>query len=180
MDTHSEKEVKRWVFPMLCGGVYDVARDVSSPRHYLKLCDTNEALRCALPPHWEVQPQNYFMEANALANETPCLPYGYKIELHQEGPVARVRIVAPNGDIAANGSAAETMDAFVYDRIETALDYRRKGLGIAVMRALESSKKSSRSRQLLVATDDGRSLYERLGWMVISPFATATIPDSNT
>lgn len=177
MDTYSEKEVKRWVFPTLCDGLRDVARDISSPRHYLKLCDTNEALRRALPFHWEIQPQNYFMEANGLANETSSLPDGYRIELSQDGPVARVRIFAPNGDLAANGTAAETMEAFVFDRIETALDHRRKGLGIAVMSALESSKKSSRSRQLLVATEDGRSLYERLGWIVIAPFATATIPD---
>lgn len=179
VDTHSEKEVKRWVFPTLCDGLYDVARNVSSPRHYLKLCDTNETLRCALPPHWEIQPENYFMEASALADETPSLPAGYSMELHQQGPVVRVHIVAPNGDLAANGTAAETMDAFVYDRIETAVEHRRKGLGIAVMRALESSKKSSSVPQLLVATEDGRGLYERLGWTVISPFATATITDSN-
>ena len=99
------------------------------------------------------------------------------MELHQTGPVTQVHIIAPNGDLAANGSAAETTDAFIYDRIETASDHRRKGLGIAVMSALESARKSFSAPQLLVATEDGRSLYTSLGWTVIAPFATATIPD---
>lgn len=179
VDTHSEKEVKRWVFPKLCDGLYDVARDILIPRHYLKLCGTNDELRSALPARWEVQPKNYFMEAAAIVHETSSLPDGYRMELHQAGPVTEVHIVAPNGDLAASGTAAETTDAFVYDRIETALDHRRKGLGIAVMSALGSARKSFLGPQLLVATDDGRGLYARLGWTVIAPFATATIPDAN-
>ena len=58
VDTHSEKEAKRWVFPTICTGLYEVARDVSSPRHYLKLCDTSATLRSALPAKWEIQPEN--------------------------------------------------------------------------------------------------------------------------
>lgn len=177
VDTHSEKEVKRWVFPRLCDGLRDVARDISIPRHFLKLCGSNEALRGALPARWEIQPENYFMEAAATVREASSLPGGYRMELHQAGPVTQVHIVAPNGDLAASGTAAETADAFVYDRIETAPDHRRKGLGIAVMSALGSARKSSIGPELLVATEDGRSLYARLGWMVIAPFATATIPD---
>lgn len=175
--THSEKEVKRWVFPKLCDGLRDLARDIALPRHYLKLCGSNEELRGALPPRWEIQPENYFMKATATAGEPSALPEGYRMEVHQVGQVTRVQIVAPNGDFAANGSAAETVDAFVYDRIETAPNYRRKGLGIAVMRALAAARKSYISPQLLVATEDGRSLYARLGWTVIAPFTTATIPD---
>jgi hypothetical protein len=177
VDTHSEKEVKRWVFPTLCGGLHDVAREISTPRHYLKLCGTNDVLRSALPAKWEIQPENYFMETTATVRATTALPDGYRMELHQAGPVTQVHIVAPNGALAASGCAAETMEAFVYDRIETTPDHRRKGLGIAVMGALGSARKSSTGRQLLVATWEGRNLYARLGWEVIAPFATATIPD---
>ncbi len=177
MDTHSEKEVKRWVFPKMCDGLCDIAREISVPRHYLKLCGTNEELRSALPERWEIQPENYFMKATVLVHETISLPDGYRLELDQAGAVTLAHIVARNGDLAASGSAAETVDAFVYDRVETASDHRRKGLGIAVMNALGSARKSSMAPHLLVATEDGRSLYERLGWTVIAPFATATIPD---
>ena len=177
VDTHSEKEVKRWVFPQLCAGLHDIACEITAPRHYLKLCGTNDELRSALPARWEIQPANYFMRATATIGETRSLPDGYRMELHQTGPVTQVYVIAPNGDLAANGSAAETTDAFIYDRVETSSDHRRKGLGIAVMGALESARKSFSAPQLLVATEDGRSLYTSLGWTVIAPFATATIPD---
>lgn len=177
MDTHSEKEVKRWVFPQLCEGLYGIADEITAPRHYLKLCGTNDELRSALPARWEIQPANYFMKATVATSETSSLPDGYRMELHQAGPVTQVHIIAPDGDLAASGSSAETADVFIYDRIETALDHRRKGLGIAVMSALGSARKFSTAPQLLVATEDGRSLYTRLGWTVIAPFAAATIPD---
>jgi hypothetical protein len=178
VDTHSEKEVKRWVFPQLCDGLRAIAHDITAPRHYLKLCGSDEELRSALPARWEVQPANYFMMAAVTTLDTKPLPNGYRMELHQDGPVTRACVIAPDGDLAASGCAAETADAFIYDRIETAQDHRRKGLGVAVMVALGTARKSSVSPQLLVATGDGRNLYANLGWAVLAPFAAATIPES--
>ena len=100
------------------------------------------------------------------------------MELHRAGPVTQARVITTDGDLAASGCAAETADAFIYDRIETAQDHRRKGLGVAVMIALGTARKSLVSPQLLVATEDGRSLYASLGWTVLAPFAAATIPES--
>jgi len=177
VDTHSEKEVKRWVFPQLCDGLRTIARDVTAPRHYLKLCGSDEELRSALPDRWEIQPANYFMMATAVADDTKPLPEGYRMEFERAGAVTRASIIGPQGDLAASGCAAETADVFIYDRIETAQDHRRKGLGIAVMVALGTARKSPASPQLLVATEDGRSLYANLGWSVLAPFAAATIPE---
>ncbi len=176
VDTHSEKEVKRWVFPELNEGLRAIAHDITAPRHYLKLCGTDEELRSALPARWEIQPANHFMTAS-MALEARRLPEEYRLELHRSGPVTRASIIAPNGDVAANGCAAETADVFIYDRIETAQDHRRKGLGAAVMAALGAARKSAATPQLLVATEDGRSLYANLGWTVIGPLAAATILD---
>ncbi|HEY5850271.1 MAG TPA: hypothetical protein VIT62_05850 [Lysobacter sp.] len=178
VDTHSEKEVKRWVFPRQCDGLREIAHDITAPRHYLKLCGTDEELRSELPARWEIQPANYFMMATAAAVETRALPDGYRMELHQAGAVIRASIIAPDGDLAATGCAAQTADAFIYDRIETAQDHRRKGFGVAVMNALGSARKSLATPQLLVATGDGRNLYANLGWTVLAPFAAATIPES--
>ncbi|HEY5805109.1 MAG TPA: GNAT family N-acetyltransferase [Lysobacter sp.] len=177
VDTHSEKEVKRWVFPRLCDGLREIARDITAPRHYLKLCGPDEELRSALPPRWEVQPANYFMEAAGVTLDAKALPHGYRMEVHQSGPVSRACILAPDGELAASGCAAETADVFIYDRIETSPDHRRKGLGVAVMAALGGARKSSDCPQLLVATEDGRGLYANLGWTVLAPFAAATIPE---
>lgn len=176
VDTHSEKEVKRWVFPRMSDGLRAIGRDITAPRHYLKLCGPDEELRGVLPDRWQLLPTNYFMIAPEASVEATPLPDGYTLELHRDGPVTRASVIAPGGDLAASGSAAETTDAFIYDRIETAQDHRRKGLGLAVMGALGSARTSRAIPQLLVATDDGRSLYARLGWTVIAPLASATIP----
>jgi hypothetical protein len=178
VDTHSEKEVKRWVFPQLCDGLRAIAHDTTAPRHYLKLCGSDDELRSALPARWEVQPANYFMMATVATLDSKPLPNGYRMESHQAGSVTRVCIIAPDGDLAASGCAAETADVFIYDRIETAQDHRRKGLGVTVMIALATARKSLVNPQLLVATGDGRNLYANLGWTVLAPFAAATIPES--
>ena len=178
VDTHSEKEVKRWVFAQLCDGLREIADDITAPRHYLKLCGCDDELRSALPARWEIQPANYFMIAATAALDAKPLPNGYRMELQQAGPVARASVIAPDGDVAASGCAAETADVFIYDRIETAQAHRRKGLGIAVMCALAAARKSSDTVQLLVATEDGRNLYANLGWTVLAPFAAATIPEA--
>ncbi|MEI2456781.1 MULTISPECIES: GNAT family N-acetyltransferase [Lysobacter] len=178
VDTHSEKETKRWVFPQLCDGLRAIAREITAPRHYLKLCGYDEELRSALPERWELQPSNYFMTTTAAPADARPLPDGYRMELERAGSAVRASVVAPDGAVAATGSAAETAEAFVYDRIETAPEHRRKGLGAAVMIALASGKLSPTSPQLLVATADGRGLYENLGWTVLGPFATATIPET--
>src|ERR1700744_4579138 len=62
VDTNSEKELKRWVFPQSCDGLRAIAQDIASPRHYLKLCGSNAELRRDLPVRWEVQQENYFMQ----------------------------------------------------------------------------------------------------------------------
>jgi hypothetical protein len=178
VDTYSEKEMKRWIFPQLCDGLRAIAQDITAPRHYVKLCGSDEELRSAMPVCWEIQPTNYFMMAAVAPLDTKPLPNGYRMELHQAGPVTRACIVAPDGHLAASGCAAETADVFIYDRIETAQDHRRKGLGVAVMIALGNARKSLVGPQLLVATGDGRNLYANLGWTVLAPIAAATIPES--
>lgn len=178
VDTHSDKETKRWVFPQLSDGLREIAQEITAPRHYLKLCGSDEELRSALPPRWEVQPANYFMTAAAAAPAAKPLPDGYRMELHRTGPVTRAIVIAPDGDPAASGCMAETAEVCIYDRIETAQDHRRKGLGAAVMIALGTARRSLATPQLLVATADGRGLYANLGWTVLAPLAAATIPES--
>jgi hypothetical protein len=46
-----------------------------------------------------------------------------------------------------------------------------------VMTALCSARRSPDALQVLVATPDGRALYETMGWSVHSPYATVFIPD---
>jgi GNAT superfamily N-acetyltransferase len=76
------------------------------------------------------------------------------------------------GEVAADGYVGVTDGVAVFDRIATDAGHRRLGLGTAVMRALtEVAVRDGARRSVLGATDDGRALYERLGWTVEATLA---------
>lgn len=178
IDTFSVAETARWVFPRMDAGLADLGRRITAPRHFLKLCGTDAALRAALPAYWRLHDHACFMIAGDAPPERPP-PAGYRVESVRRDAVIAVRIVtADTGDLAASGYAADTGDAFVYDRIGTAPGHRRRGLGHALMAALRRGKTRGGAPELLVATADGRALYETLGWRVLSPYATASIPEA--
>lgn len=176
VDTNSEKEVRRWLFPQMVEGLAELAREISSSRHFLKLCGSTEELSGAVPVRWQILPASYVMTAGAATPGALTIPDGYKMESSSTGAKTRIRIFAPNADLAASGYAAEAAGVFIYDRIETAVAHRRRGLGRAVMTALAAARKSPSAPEILVASEDGRTLYESLGWSIYSHYATVTIP----
>jgi GNAT superfamily N-acetyltransferase len=177
VDTNSEAEVKRWVFPDICPGLAELAREIEEPRHALKMCGSVDAFRKALPRRWRIHDPAYFMIATGAEQpERPIAP-GYVVRTEYEGAVVAVRVSLENGEQVASGYAAETERAFVYDRIVTAPDHRRKGVGNAVMAALRGAKRNPEAPELLVATADGRALYLTMGWRTLSPYFTASIPE---
>ena len=174
IDTNTDAEVRRWVFPKMGTGLMELARSIVEPRHFLKLCGDGNELRSALPLRWEIHPQSYFMRANGPPPERP-LAEDYRIEVSRTGPVIEVRILSCSGDLAASGYAAETSEVFIYDRIVTDAEHRRKGLGHTVMATLRTAKQKAANPELLVATEDGKALYSTLGWETVSPYSTASI-----
>jgi GNAT superfamily N-acetyltransferase len=175
VETNSEKEVRRWVFPQLDAGIRQVGIEAALPRHFIKLCGTDADLRSHLPANWTILPISYFMMAGAVDYPTRPLAAGYTLRRFRQDRTIAVLVNAPNGSLAASGYAAEAAGAFIYDRIETAPEHRRRGLGNAVMNALSTERSSRDVPQLLVATENGRELYTTLGWSVLSPYATAAI-----
>ncbi len=175
VDTNTDAEVRRWVFPKMGAGLKSLAHALTEPRHFLKLCGEIDELQSALPEGWRIEAPSYFMKAGDQWDARP-LAEGYRTEISRTGAVVEVRIWSSAGMLAASGYAAETLDVFVYDRIVTTPEHRRKGLGQAVMTTLRAAKQRSASPELLVATEEGRALYSRLGWQTISPYSTASIP----
>ena len=174
VDTYSDAEVRRWVFPQMGPGLRELSHSLNEPRHFLKLCGPVDELRSALTDEWMLHAPSYFMQASGKQTQRP-LAEGYAIEIGHNGSVVEVRVKSGAGELAASGYATETQDVFIYDRIVTAPEHRRKGLGNAVMAALRGTKQCQGSPELLVATEDGRVLYATLGWRMISPYSTASI-----
>jgi hypothetical protein len=173
VDTNSESEVVRWVFPRTGPGLATLARSIDKPRHLIKLCGTADALQAALPAGWGLHAPSHFMRATG----TPAprrLVEGYRVMVTRAGMVSQARIVSEDDAMAAHGFAAETEDAFIYDRIVTDPEHRRKGLGHALMMALRTTRQRPDKPELLVATNEGRALYATLGWKTISPYSTAS------
>ena len=174
VDTGSAVEISRWIFARAAPGLADLAQTIEDHGYVLKLCGSQEALSTMVPERWTVTPTGYFMTAASGWPVRSC-PAGYTIDVRGSGDVARACIFAPDGEIAASGWAAETSGAFVYDRIVTAIAHRRRGLGGALMSALRACRRDRETAELLVATPEGRALYETLGWEAVSPYSTASI-----
>jgi hypothetical protein len=173
VDTNSDVEVVRWVFPRMGPGLEELAHSIDKPRHLLKLCGSGDELQAALPAGWELHTSSHFMQATEWPAERR-LTKGYRIELTRAGMVSRAKIFSEEAALAASGYAAETKGVFIYDRIVTEIEHRRRGLGHALMTALRTTRRQPDSSELLVATDEGRALYETLGWKTISPYSTAS------
>ncbi|MDH7639869.1 GNAT family N-acetyltransferase [Sphingomonas oryzagri] len=172
VETGSEAEIRRWVFPRMGDGLVALGRTIRAPRQPIKLCGAAHRLQAALPDGWRMQTSAHVMRCDPAPIGRP-LPAGYAIETQRRGTVVEARILASSGQVAASGYAGETAEAFVYDRIETAEAHRRRGLGGALMTALGAEMQEPGKLRLLVATDAGRALYERLGWRTIAPYSTA-------
>jgi hypothetical protein len=177
VDSNSEKEARRWVFPRVEDEIGRLARSIEEPRHFIKLCGTADELAAMLPPHWLVEGGRWFMALEREPGAADTVPAGYCLQRHSDGRVSKVEIMTDSGELASSGFAAETDDAFVYDRIETHAHHRRRGLARAVMAALGRCRLSQSSHQLLMATSEGESLYSTLGWRKLSPYSTASLPE---
>jgi ribosomal protein S18 acetylase RimI-like enzyme len=96
--------------------------------------------------------------------EDPRAPDGFVLERSQ-GPRCRRVEVTSDGRPAARGAVSVVGDFAVFDGIITEKDFRRRGLASFVMRALTASALEDDVRiGLLMASADGRELYQFLGW----------------
>ena len=108
-----------------------------------------------------------------LSGEGVVVDPAYRLEVVDDAASTEVRIMA-GAEVAARGKAALTGEFAVIDQVETAPDHRRRGLGKSVMSALsEATTRRGATTGVLVATEDGRALYSRLGWTLVSPVTAA-------
>ena len=109
VDSNSDAEAARWVFPKMASGVKELARSINEPRYLIKVCGEAEELQAVLPIGWILHAPSYFMQAtsNSAARR---LAAGYRIETKRIGTVLEARIFSGTGALAASGYAAETQE----------------------------------------------------------------------
>ncbi|WP_323959288.1 GNAT family N-acetyltransferase [Arthrobacter sp. JZ12] len=126
------------------------------------LIDAAEPLGMRVTDRWQALMSADMEEQDV---EDP-LPPDDVFTLHhiREAQCRRVSVTA-NGEEAARGSVARQDGYAVFDRIVTEEKYRRRGLGSFVMRALTADiLEEDVDTGLLMASADGRHLYQHLGW----------------
>ena len=172
VETSSETELRRWVFPTGDPRIATLARTIANPREPIKACISASALAGLLPSQWDVQETGFFMclHGRPAAAHTPD---GFVARSEDRGSAGEVEIRTDKGELAARGFWGEGTGAFVYDRIVVEPGYRRRGLGRSLMGLIGQYRRDDTLPQLLVATDAGRLLYRTLGWEVLSPYSTA-------
>ncbi|MCB5911191.1 GNAT family N-acetyltransferase [Streptomyces pinistramenti] len=95
-------------------------------------------------------------------------------EMGPEIPPAASGLAALTG--GASGAVPGPRSA-VFDMIGTAAGHRRRGLGRLVMAALAARAAAAGATQgVLVASPEGRALYEALGWELRAPVTAAVRP----
>lgn len=166
----------RYVFPEVTPDIGRLAATLTEPWTFIKVCADLETLRAVMPRRWSMLPPGDLMICNGPMRTAGTLPAGYVLDVAEAEPISVVRVLATDGAIASMGHVVQVEGFAIYDRIETGTAHRRRGLGRVVMTALEAISRSRGATDgLLVATPDGRALYESLGWTVYSPYSTAAL-----
>ncbi|MEE6126686.1 GNAT family N-acetyltransferase [Chryseobacterium arthrosphaerae] len=173
-----ENQKERYVFPELNEDFFQLADSIDEPWVYLKVCTSPDRFMEKIPERWKLQPQGYMMTCFHPMNfPEVTLADGYQVEYGQYNSTFMVRIVAENGEQASIGYVALIDDLAVYDRIVTEKNHQRKGLASFLLKELEKIAVSKGfTKNFLVATEEGKLLYENLGWSVYSLHTSVVIP----
>jgi GNAT superfamily N-acetyltransferase len=175
--------VERYIFPTLDAAAQsDLAARITTPGIFLKTFCAPEALLAAVDARWSPQAPGDLMAVDLVAVPPPApLAAGYVQGLRAEGAVLIVAIHDADGVLAASGRAALTGGFAVFDKIITDPAHQRRGLGRFVMGVLsERARALGADQGVLVATPEGRALYEVLGWRFEGRMETVVIPEEAT
>jgi GNAT superfamily N-acetyltransferase len=168
------QQLRRHVFLDAGSELQECALQVQAPFTDVKALVDAEQLRLALPAHWKVDSPSYFMVHPTAMASSILLPAGHAADVKAGHGARVVRFADALGRPAATGRVVLNGQSAVFDRIETFEPHRRKGLGSAVMCALDArAEQAGISERLLVATEAGRALYTSLGWRVLAPYSSA-------
>jgi GNAT superfamily N-acetyltransferase len=169
----------RFVLPGFDPSVFsELARSIETPGTYIEAPAPREAAAPLLPDNWTVRERAFLMTTALAAPDNLPMPPGYRLVVRDDGVTIRVEVMSADGEIAAGGAAGLTHGHAVYDQILTQAAHRRLGLGTTVMGALtRRAMERGASHGTLIATPEGRALYQALGWKPWSEITSVISPE---
>lgn len=173
-------QVGRYLFARLdADAIRPLAASIDRPLLYLKVCAPADMVGPLLPPGWEIATPGYMMTAplSVMLDRPAAIPAEFEMRITRDDSITFAHIHDASGEEAARGRIVAVDDLIVFDRIRTAEQYQRRGLGSAIMRALAAqARQSGIEDAMLCATPAGRELYTSLGWSLHSDYTTASLP----
>jgi hypothetical protein len=173
-----ENQKSRYVFTEPNDDFFQLAELIDEPWVFLKVCTSFNEFKDKIPEKWQVQPQGYMMSCfRTMTFPEVNFPDDYRLEFEEYHSTFLVKIVTKNDEVASIGRLIIIEDLAVYDRISTENNHKRKGLATFVMKELEKIALSKGIyNNFLVATEQGKILYESLGWEIYSLYTSIVIP----
>lgn len=149
---------------------------VEAPHIYVDIAAPRDTILPHIPPHWQPRDPMWLMATGAdmpPARPTP----DFIIEVDESADRFEAVARDSGGALAARGVLGIHGTTAVYDQIVTEPQFGRRGLGSAIMAELgRRAVRRGVSECLLVATADGKALYERLGWTLCSDIVSVISP----
>lgn len=178
VDVDYEKQKARYVFAELNDDFIQLSETINENWIFLKVCASPEEIKNKISERWVIQPQAYLMSCVSPMNiSNRSLPDGYEIEFDSYNSTTVVKILANDGELASIGRIVIVDDLAVYDRISTEENHKRKGLATFLIKELEQIAMSKNVyKNFLVATEQGKLLYQSLGWKIYSLYTSVVIP----
>lgn len=150
-----------------------IAAERTAPGGQIRIAGPTSVLHEAVPSEWVRDAAGHLMTVPFA----PCpaeAPEGYRIEVTTEGDLTVARALHRDGE-AASARLGRSGEFGVFDQVCTGPAHRRRGLGSAIMKALSNRALDlGMTTGLLVGSDEGRALYEALGWTYRSDFPGAS------
>lgn len=149
---------------------------VEAPHVYIDIAAPRGAILPHVPARWQPRDPMWLMAAAPHMPPPPPTP-DFTIEVdegaHRFEAIAR----HSDGSLAARGVLGIRGAVAVFDQIVTEPQFGRRGLGSAIMATLGGlALGRGVTGCLLVATTDGRALYEQLGWSLLSDIVSVASP----
>ncbi|MEI3789648.1 MULTISPECIES: GNAT family N-acetyltransferase [unclassified Chryseobacterium] len=178
VEVGEEKQKIRYVFPEINDDFIELSKQIDEPWIYLKVCASPDEVKNRVSEKWIIQPPGYMMFCSSPMNiSRKSLGESYRLEYENYNSTTAVKIIDENGELACIGRIVLADDLAVYDRILTAENHQRKGLATFLMHELEKIAVSNGiHNNFLVATEQGKSLYETMGWELYSSYTSIVIP----
>ncbi len=153
--------------------------ETDEPAVYIEFPGTKEQASQLVPQGWHIREDAYLMSVALVTQRERklCNPAGFKFAVSTSDIATKIEVRTVEGLLAGRGCFASLGDWAVFDQILIEPEFRRQGLGFSLVdRLINEAAATGSVDAVLVATEEGRALYNRVGWTEVSTIVSIISP----